>query len=753
MHTFKLLSLLPATLMAASVSAQDHGFQVGELRIEVRAPVGAGAGPPTYRFVQDGQLPGEGWRRTDYGVHVRLLGVPEPSPIDPLDPPERDPGLVALFPESPRESRLVIVQYFTPPVPKYRELFAAAEVEEGRGTRRPAELRVVGPLSGNAELVFAKDQAALDWLRQRVVERGRAAIPGVEPFLRAVLVYRPEFRLEPNLQAEALRAGDAAQGSRTYALQTLDANPRTKAVVVEQILETGGVVNHLSASGLLIRATLRWQQLRALSARGEIQAIEEWAPPGGHGAAGGSGPGRLLDLVRKDGGADVLEDASITGEDLLVHVIDTGLCPHEALPDGTVSVELGAENSYGGWGWQCSHGTQSVGVLAMHGSPGMPRGVLEGCQVQFSTMGAIVNGDRMQVTADRVDAGCLVESNSWGLTVISDGYNSYARDLDEIAAENDILIAQSMGDASRSKPNKLAWARNVVTVGAIDHNDSDVYEDHQLYATGLQGQASAGDSPESLVKPDLCFWADQIETTWAPDDCGSWTGTGAYSGASASTPQVAGYAGLVHALWRAGSIGPGAAAAPPRPATVRALLVHGANPYAIPLSEGEPGFPRHQQGWGRPNVENLLHTSPFILDADGSYALGAPGEERTWSSPLGQGAESLRITMAYTDRALDPLNGQVVNDLGLEVIAPDGTTYFGNHGLATSNWSTPTTYHQDPYNTIENVFLSPDVLAAHEKGTWLVTVRAEALYLGSTDYDEVPFALVITGLDDPLPFF
>lgn len=750
MSAFQLLTLLPAAILAAT--AQDRDFEIGGVRIQVQEPPVSQGGAPRYRFVEPGMRPAEGWRRTSYGVHVWLPGFREPQPVDPLDPPDRGPRFVALFPESPRESRLVIVQYFTPPIPKYRELLAGAVVQDGQARQRPAGFEVVGPVSGNAELVHVRDQAALDWLVARIVPPQPDPDQTVEPFLRAVWVFRPEFRLRSDLQAEALIQPDPRPGPALYALQAIDASARTKGVVVEQILEVGGVVVHV-ASGRLVRASLRPDQLRALSARSEVRAIEAWAPPEGHGTAAGSAPTRLLDLVRADGGADALELAYVTGKDLQVHVIDTGFCPHEALPDETVSVELGAPNGYGGYGLDPGHGTQSVGVLAMHGGAGAPRGVLEGCQVQFSTTHAVVGGDRTLVTKERVAAGCLVESNSWGLKVTSSTYNVYARDLDELAYDNDILIVQSMGAAAPDDPNMLAWARNVVTVGAIDHDDDPDPSTHELFAPGLQGKASTSESPESIVKPDLCYWADQIETTWTPPDCSSASDNGHYLGASASTPQVAGYAGLVHALWRAGRIGPGAGAAHPAPATVRALLVHGASRYPVPEGTDDAGIPRHQQGWGRPNVETLMNEPPFILDEDPSFTLSAPGQEWTWSSEVGQGATSLKVTLAYADRAGEGDGGEVVNNLRLLVKAPDGSTYFGNYGLSASNWSTPATAHEDPYNTIENVFIPASELALQPEGKWWITVHAEALSLVGVDYDEVPFALVVTGLDDPVAVY
>jgi hypothetical protein len=80
--------------------------------------------------------------------------------------------------------------------------------------------------------------------------------------------------------------------------------------------------------------------------------------------------------------------------------------------------------------------------------------------------------------------------------------------------------------------------------------------------------------------------------------------------------------------------------------------------------------------------------------------------------------------------------------LDLQVIAPNGTIYWGNNGLLTGVWSTPGG-EPNSLDTVENVFVQNP-----EPGDWRVNVRAAELNEDThveTPEIDADYALVVTG--------
>jgi hypothetical protein len=124
---------------------------------------------------------------------------------------------------------------------------------------------------------------------------------------------------------------------------------------------------------------------------------------------------------------------------------------------------------------------------------------------------------------------------------------------------------------------------------------------------------------------------------------------------------------------------------------------------------------------------------------DAAVQITTPGGGTTPTptpTPPPTGGTPLRVTLTWTDYPGEPAAAKaLVNDLDLEIIAPNGTHYTGNQGVYTSGqclrggkW--------DACNTIEGVIL-PQAAA----GTYTIVVRGAQVAQGGLQ----PFALTATG--------
>ncbi len=115
-------------------------------------------------------------------------------------------------------------------------------------------------------------------------------------------------------------------------------------------------------------------------------------------------------------------------------------------------------------------------------------------------------------------------------------------------------------------------------------------------------------------------------------------------------------------------------------------------------------------------TDSFATTQFFVDDVSLQYEVSAPGRKYPF-----------RVTLVWTDYPAAAYAGKaLVNDLDLEVIAPDGTRYYGNGGTV-----------PDRTNNVETVWL--DDAAA---GDWQVIVRA-----ANIPYPQFPqpYALVVSG--------
>jgi hypothetical protein len=238
----------------------------------------------------------------------------------------------------------------------------------------------------------------------------------------------------------------------------------------------------------------------------------------------------------------------------------------------------------------------------------------------------------------------------------------------------------------------VASAKNIIAVGAVDDSGS---------MTSFSGW---GPTDDGRIKPDLVAnGAGVLSTTTG-------NGYGVMSGTSMATPAVTGTLALLTELYEKNHHDTlGAASA-------RALLIHSATDLG-------PAGPDYQYGWGLVNA----HAAAAILRDDQgsgqhlSQESLASDAELNYPVTVNEGSSELRATIAWTDPAGSPAAASaLVNDLDLELIAPDGSVHYPFTLGGRADPSAPA--RQDRANHIDNV---EQVLVKNpEPGQWRLRIRS-----------------------------
>jgi hypothetical protein len=589
--------------------------------------------------------------------------------------------------------QLLIVQFETQPLEVYRR-----------------DLRALGATIQK----FLPDQSYIVRLPRTRLEDVAAL-----PYVRWTGPFHPAYKLETSLHVAFAADGEAWLPEQRYRIQVFGRGPGPKRVVARRIAGLGGRVDHLVPEGFLLEATLTAAQLAAVARMPEVAFIERWTPRGTD-----------MSVVRTVGGANAVEVLSgFTGEGVRGEVMDTNL--DTAHPDFQATPPL----IHGGTGGSASHGTSSYGVVFGDGSGNFGgRGMIPGAQGIFADYGNLSN--RYTHTAQLLQSPyfAVFQTNSWGNTQ-TPNYTSISAQMDDVLFINDLLVTQSQSNTGNQSSRPQAWAKNIVAVGGIRHwNTADLADDCWC------GDASIGPAADGRIKPDLALFNDSILTT---AEGGGYTNFG---GTSAATPETAGHFGLFFQMWSEGIFGntvdPVGTVFENRPhmSTAKAMLINAARPYSF----NGPGddLARTHQGWGLPDVARLLDLKGrFLVLVDETDVLSNL-QSTTYEVPVEIGGGTIRATLVYTEPSGTTSSSQHrINDLSLKVTAPDGTVYWGNHGLLDGIWSvsggSPNTI-----DNVENVFIEMPA-----SGNWTVEVQAAEINEDShveTPQVDADYALVVS---------
>ncbi|MEM9066190.1 MAG: S8 family serine peptidase [Planctomycetota bacterium] len=613
--------------------------------------------------------------------------------------------------------------------------------------------QVVGTISPETMLVRIgtadpEDVASLDWVRW------------TGP-------YTPEMKLHPGLMN--------IDSETRLVVRLSGTDERARSIVESAIREEGAALLTTEAKMMqsyVMRATPSVaQQIAALD---EVIAISTYSP--------GSPD---LDIVRESTGANAAKIASglaglgvggYSGEGVVVEVMEARSLP-EAHPDIVSTRLLGLQpNPPSTDPATLDHATAVAGIV--WGANPLPSGAL----------GLLPDADTLYVSRDDsadpnaydthfqslVANEVVVQTNSWsdGVTnaPLLGGYDDRPSNIDAALIDNDVLVLRSLGNLGDINESSVhARAKNVISVGGITTQGTLRLDDDRWAPLDNGGAPSEGPpSIDRVMKPELASSFDRVRTTSGP------TGYTEFSGTSASTPIVAGLAGLVYQMWDDEIFGntndPLLTSYENRPAysTVKALLVNQAIPYPLdptsayglafygtsPLAHITPDFTRRRQGWGAPNLQKLYENKDTVIVVDASDPL-EQGESTSYTVHLPADAPEFRVTLAYPDTAVFPTSTakDLINDLDLKVTSPSGVVFRGNHGLVNSVgqdsvWS-PGLIPDDPtkrdvYNPLENVFIEDP-----EPGTWQVEVSApivcEDAHPATAGINDVAYSLVTTG--------
>lgn len=350
--------------------------------------------------------------------------------------------------------------------------------------------------------------------------------------------------------------------------------------------------------------------------------------------------------------------------------------------------------------------------------------------------------------------GARIHSNSWG-GGDPGAYDAQCEQFDQfvwthktfcfvIAAGNDGVDA----DANRSADGKInpgsvsspGTAKNCITVGACE-NDRMEFND-QTYGKWWQRDfpkppfkndpmadnpdqvvafSSRGPTADGRIKPDVIapgtFILSTRSTQIAPNNS-AWAAfppSKMYfymGGTSMATPLTSGGVALVRQFYRMAKKVP-----KPSAALVKATLICGATRLGgyAPLGS----VADNHQGFGRVNLDAVLSpASPARMAFEDVDTGLNTGEIHEWRLKVKSSAVPLRVTLAYTDFP----GPNLVNNLNLIMVAPDGTRYAGNQ--------TPGAPLQpDSRNNVEVA-----VVPAPASGEWKVQVIGSNVPHGPQDF-------------------
>jgi hypothetical protein len=576
-------------------------------------------------------------------------------------------------------------------------------------------------------------------------------------FVRWVGPYRPEYKIDSRL-----KAGDRLE---VRVLLSPAATAKDQAILRRSMRGLGHETKH--RFGNILKGAVTPTQLATLARSDAVLWIELEPKP------------RLVDeiaskIVGGDDGAagthTVTQELGFDGSGVKVAVADTGLNNGDVEtmhPDlaGRVD-EFIFYGSLTDAADEHSHGTHVTGIIAADAATGEvdESGFLYGLGVApgaHIVVQRIFDGagnyeappSNEALTRDAVRAGAIIGSNSWGDDV-QGRYDLSAAEFDGLVRDADAarpgdqpyILEFSAGNAGPGAQtmDSPAVGKNVIATGASENNRFDFF----IYADGQETMAdfsSRGPCEDGRIKPDLVApgtWIASLQSESATDE-NAWAAIDGYyqyqGGTSQAGPHVSGAAAVFVQYYRElhGN-------ATPSPALVKAALINS----AVDMDDGGSTgpVPNNDEGWGRVDLTQIMASSRRFDFVDQTNLLAA-GQAYEHRVVVASSDEPLKINLVYTDVPGFPgAIPALVNDLDLEVEAPDGRVYRGNQ--FDEGESVPDAPSNDSINNVEAVYLS-----APPPGEYIIRVRARNVVEDAridTPAVDQDFALVVSG-DLPLP--
>ncbi len=448
-----------------------------------------------------------------------------------------------------------------------------------------------------------------------------------------------------------------------------------------------------------------------------------------------------------------------------------------------------------GNGWLSAGVSRSPGSLPGGQGPYAPRqfgGVAPGARiVVIEDFNSFTAAEQAETAYTQ---GARISNNSWGANVFEYGVSSMLWDgltrdaLPDQPGNQEYTVLFAAGnsgngayDGSGGIPGTVGQpgnAKNVISVGAVEQKrfadnllDVDVIiggqtaftiQSDQQTDTDWQVAYFSGRGPVSgadrRVKPDIVAPGSYVlsvqshETPWFDvmqgdppilnsdyqyGNVDSGTNFAFFSGTSMATPIAAGAAALFYQRFT------NLYARAPSPAMIKAAMVGGSrmlNSIAYKFPPNPSLVERVDQGWGLLDIRRAVDgvgarqtDTIFFWDQTDITPLHT-GQHYDRHITVGPDEGGLKIVLAWTDVPGTPGNAmQLVNDLDLIVLAPDGGGYLGNRflgdGVHSEKLANPDPSLGDGYNNVELV-----VIPEPAPGTYTIRVRGWQIPQGPQDF-------------------
>ncbi len=348
-----------------------------------------------------------------------------------------------------------------------------------------------------------------------------------------------------------------------------------------------------------------------------------------------------------------------------------------------------------------------------------------------------------------------IQSDSWGSP--GNAYDVQARMVDAFVwSHPDFTVFFAAGNEGPTAAtiDSPGTAKDVVTVGGACNPgvSTTVCSGGQ---NDLASFSSRGPTQDGRLKPDIVTVADGISATSSGSafDCLTYSTANSlcvppdhgWAGTSFATPAAASVAAIIRQYFTQGWYPTRAPVAAdtinPSAALLRAMLI-ASGQQVTGLNTGATTWPNNQQGFGRVLLSSILPLPGDGFDtevADNAAGL-LTGQAATYTFHVVNGAPSVRFALAWTDYPGTLGASQaLVNDLDLQVTAPDGTVYRGNNFGSFALGASVPGGSFDTTNSEEAVFLKSPAA-----GDWKVKIIGANVPVGPQ-----PYALVATGGLDP----